>query len=96
MPPLVLWVLGMLTPLLPTDATQRPPQGLHGALHTTAPSSCPSHPAESGQDQLQATAASKQEMLFLLGEDFRAQFNHHQNKIRPFGAEDATRIRVTW
>lgn len=87
-----------LTPLLPTDITQR----LSGLcmvpftlLHHPPTPATPQRAVELGQDRLLATALKKKKrgivstLFLLLGDDFRAQSNYHPKKISSFGAEDA-------
>lgn len=88
MPPRLAGSGCALTPLLPTDATQR----LSGVCmvpftllcHPPIPAA-PQRVAELGQDRLQATAVKKKgvvsTLFLLLGEDFRAQSSYHRKKL---------------
>lgn len=95
-----------LTPLLPTDITQR----LSGLcmvpftlLHHPPTPATPQRAVELGQDRLLATALKKKKgivstLFLLLGEDFRAQSNYHPKKFLPLVqkmlyAPPVTRVR---
>lgn len=70
-----------LTPLLPTNATQRLPGLCMVPFTLLQHPPTPQRTEKLGQDQLQATAVKKPSVVstlfLLLGEDFRAQSKYH-------------------